>query len=342
MRTSFIVFGIVALIIIIAAIIFRSQNITTSQSETQIEDMTTSDESSNINRGKFRNFAINLDRSSVNFSDILSGGPGKDGIPALTNPTLISIDEAVDEGLADDVTGIFLNSQDGGRFYPYTILVWHEIVNDTVDGVPVAVTFCPLCGSAITFDRRVGDEVLEFGVSGFLWESNMVMYNRGENESFWSQSKGESIAGDFTGTELELVPMSLITFQELKEFHPNAQVVSEDTGYNRNYGFFPYGNYDENNNIFFPISINDERFFAKEIFYIVPFGEQSIAIQESEIPDETSTFDVSGMALSLTPQADGSLEVVTNDGVSLPGYYEMWFSWAIHHQETGIVWDFAN
>jgi hypothetical protein len=335
MKQSLVFFVVLlAITIIVSLALYRTQNPSSVSSQESEQEPVSA-----LQRGKFWDFNINLERRSIELENILSGGPGRDGIPALTDPFFVNQEIAQTQGLADSAQGIFLTTDDGGKFYPYTILVWHEIVNDTVDGVPVAVTFCPLCGSAITFDRRVGGAVLEFGVSGFLWESNMVMYDRSNEQSFWSQSIGEGIVGKRTGVKLDLHPMSVITFAELKAFHPDAQVVSQDTGFNRDYGFFPYGSYDETEETIFPISINDRRFFAKELFYIVPFGDISIAIQEGQIPDNSlSIFEYEGVRFTLEAQPDGSLDVTTDSGQKLPGYYEMWFSWAIHHQDNGIVW----
>src|SRR3989344_4868604 len=139
-------------------------------------------------------------KSSIDQSKIVSGGPGKDGIPAISNPKFVDIG---DEELSDSTSGILINLNKQTRFYPFNILVWHEIVNDSIEGSYIAVTFCPLCGSAIVFDRRVGDEILEFGVSGLLYESNLLMYDK-KTESLWSQVLGEAVVGSYTGTKLAL------------------------------------------------------------------------------------------------------------------------------------------
>lgn len=262
---------------------------------------------------------------------ILSGGPGKDGIPAISDPKFTSVESAV---VDDEVLGILVDFNSEKRFYPYNILVWHEIVNDQIGDKKFAVTFCPLCGSAIVFDRMAGGVEYEFGVSGYLFESNLLMYDR-TTESLWSQARGEAVVGSLIGTELEVLPMQLLTFSELRENHPDAQVLSRDTGYFRRYDFYPYGDYEDREDTIFPVSVQDNRFPAKKIMYVVPWGEKSLAI-----PQDILTTDLEAKVEGSLVQVKvdrGEVSVVVGDE-SFPGYYEMWFSWATHHQGDGIVW----
>ncbi|SHH27224.1 DUF3179 domain-containing protein [Marivita hallyeonensis] len=182
-----------------------------------------------------------FETSSVeNWVEILSGGPSKDGIPALDSPNFISIDSESRIGATEPV--ITLEMGGTPRAYPIRYLTWHEIVNDVVDGVPVAVTFCPLCNSALTFDRRVDGQVLSFGVSGKLRHSDMVMYDR-ETESWWQQAIGEGIVGHFTGAELETLPSWMESWAEFSTRNPDGLVMAEP-GFNRDYGRNPYRGYD--------------------------------------------------------------------------------------------------
>jgi hypothetical protein len=272
----------------------------------------------------------NTSMSSIPLSDVLSGGPGKDGIPALSNPLFVSVEEAE---VNDTTLGVFISIDEEKRFYPYNILVWHEIVNDSIGDTHFAVTFCPLCGSAITFNREVGGEVLTFGVSGLLWESNLLMYDT-KTESLWSQAKNEAVIGDYIGTKLSLLDMRLLEFGTIKELHPDSRVLSRDTGYARSYDIDPYGDYETNDRILFPVSVSDSRFSAKEIMYVVPFNESSYAFPDSGL-DETTTFEVADGELVLERLEEGVQAYI--NGNPLPGYYEMWFSWATHHQNDGVV-----
>jgi hypothetical protein len=156
-------------------------------------------------------------KHSISLDEILSGGPGKDGIPAINDPKFISVNEAT--FLNDSDPGLGLNVNEESRFYPYRILVWHEIVNDTIAGEPVLVTYCPLCATGIVFERRVNGEIQEFGVSGRLWQSNLLMYNRAgseENESLWSQVLGEAVLGVNTGEKLAIVRSDVVRFGGLE------------------------------------------------------------------------------------------------------------------------------
>ncbi len=175
------------------------------------------------------------------WTEILSGGPPKDGIPALSDPSFIKV---ADERRIEDREPV-ITVEFGGhtpRAYPIRYLTWHEIVNDVIGGVPVAVTFCPLCNSGITFDRRVNGRVLTFGVSGKLRYSDMVMYDR-ETESWWQQAIGEGIVGVMTGVELKQLPTWMESWAEFKARNPDGLVMAQPR-YGRNYGRNPYVNYD--------------------------------------------------------------------------------------------------
>ncbi len=181
-------------------------------------------------------------RTSVDdWSEILSGGPPKDGIPALSDPSFIAV---ADETRIDGREPVITLEIDGQspRAYPIRYLTWHEIVNDAPGGVPVAVTFCPLCNSALVFDRRVNGEVLSFGVSGKLRNSDMVMFDR-ETESWWQQAIGEGIVGVHNGTRLTQLPSWLESWAEFAARNPDGLVMDEPD-YNRSYGRNPYVKYD--------------------------------------------------------------------------------------------------
>jgi hypothetical protein len=179
---------------------------------------------------------------SVDISEIRSGGPPPDGIPPIDNPVFELIDLA-SLWLQEQSPVIALEINGDARAYPLAILTWHEIANDVVGGVPVAVTFCPLCNSAIVFDRRVGDETLRFGVSGLLRNSDMVMWDD-RTQSFWQQFTGEGIVGAYTGVELEIIPSLVIGFGTFADEYPDGTVLSRDTGRTRSYGANPYVGYD--------------------------------------------------------------------------------------------------
>jgi thiol-disulfide isomerase/thioredoxin len=189
-------------------------------------------------------FSTDFGRHTVPYSEILSGGPPKDGIPAINEPSYVSVDEA-DEWLKPREPVILLEIEDSARAYPLQVLMWHEIVNDTLAQVPVAVTFCPLCNTAIAFERIVGDgQVTTFGTTGRLRFSNLIMYDR-LTETWWQQATGDGIAGKHAGERLNFLPATIVAWEKFKEIHPEADVLSKETGYSRAYGVNPYSGYDD-------------------------------------------------------------------------------------------------
>ena len=183
---------------------------------------------------------------TVPFSDFLSGGPPRDGIPPLDNPSFVDIAQA-DTWLSplEPVIAFELNGVQ--RAYPIQVLMFHEIVNDVVGGVPVTVTFCPLCNSAIVFERTVNGMVLDFGTSGNLRNSDLVMWDR-QTESWWQQLTGEALIGVMAGTKLTFLPAPIVSWQDYMTHQPDGLVLSKDTGFSRDYGRNPYVGYDRVDN----------------------------------------------------------------------------------------------
>ncbi len=178
----------------------------------------------------------------VDTSRLISGGPPPDGIPPVDDPLFEKA--AWVDWLSDQEPVLALEIDGHARAYPVQILIWHEIVNDTVGGVPVSVTYCPLCNSAIAFDRRVGDRLVTFGTSGKLFQSDLVMYDR-QTESLWPQIEGRAVAGVLTGTELERIPVATVPWDQWLAAHPDGWVLSRQTGFERDYGRNPYQSYDQ-------------------------------------------------------------------------------------------------
>jgi hypothetical protein len=179
---------------------------------------------------------------TVDLAAVVDGGQPPDGIPALDAPRF---QRTGDVHWVDDAEQVLVVEVRGeARAYPLQVLTHHEIVNDTIRGVPVAVTYCPLCASGVAFDRRVGDRVLSFGTSGMLYLSDLVMYDR-QTESLWPQIEGTAVAGVLTGTELSVLPASMVSWAQWREAHPDAWVLSRQTGFSRQYGANPYYQYDD-------------------------------------------------------------------------------------------------
>lgn len=191
-------------------------------------------------------FSTDFSISSIDFGEILSGGPPKDGIPSIDNPEFISVRE-VDGWINPNEPVILVDLNNEAKAYPLQILVWHEIVNDNVGGIPVIMTFCPLCNTAIAFSRTVEGEIYDFGTTGRLRFSNLIMYDR-QTETWWQQAEGKAIIGTLTGTQLEFLPSAIISWDDFKKKYPDGLVLSKQTGFIRSYGRNPYVGYDDVNN----------------------------------------------------------------------------------------------
>jgi len=195
---------------------------------------------------QLQGWATNTEKSLIDLSELKRGGPPKDGIPSIDDPAFVSQNEAA-IWIENKEPVIAIEHDGEGRAYPLQILIWHEIVNDNIEGDPLLVTFCPLCYSALVFERTVDGEVLEFGVSGFLRHSDLVMFDR-KTETLWQQFTGKAIVGDYVGKTLNQLPSQIISFGQFQENYPDGKVLSRDTGYDRNYGANPYTGYDDINN----------------------------------------------------------------------------------------------
>lgn len=178
---------------------------------------------------------------SINLDEVFAGGPPKDGIPSIDDPAFIPVAQDTKTAPTEPVIGLVVNGE--AKAYPLRILMWHEIVNDEIGGLPVAVTYCPLCNSAVVFDRRVNGKTTSFGTTGKLRNSDMVMYDR-LTESWWQQFLGEAVVGDLTGTKLQTLPARLESFENFKKRAPDGVVQTPNNPNIRSYGQNPYGFYD--------------------------------------------------------------------------------------------------
>lgn len=198
---------------------------------------------------------------SIPIAEVLDGGPGKDGIPALENPDLAD-SQNITYVLDDDLV-IGIKNGDDVRAYPHAILDWHEIINDNIGDVSVAVTYCPLTGTGIGWDRNVNGSETTFGVSGLLYNTNLIPYDRATNSN-WSQILNESVNGNLSGEKADLIYLFETDFQTWKSMYPESKVVSIFTGFSRTYGITPYGDYATNNDFFlFPVE-KDSRLPLKD------------------------------------------------------------------------------
>lgn len=279
-------------------------------------------------------------KHTIPLDEIVSGGVPQDGIPSIDEPKFVSVQEASawldeeDPGIAVDLNGV-------RRFYPYQILVWHEIVNDSIGDQGVLVTYCPLCFSGIVFDPSVEGERTEFGVSGKLWNSNLLMYDR-RTESLWSQILGEAVVGEYAGTKLDILPYDITSFGKWGAVHSEGQVLSRDTGARKFYGHDPYGSYYTDPQLYFPVGNRDERLPSKEFVLGVIINEQAKAYSVDAVREAGIVRDeFAGVQLSLEYDADldsvrifrekenGSKEQVNP-------FSTFWFTWAAVYPETDV------
>jgi len=213
-------------------------------------------------------------KRSVPLSEIVSGGPSKDGIPPIDHPRFIATADA--RWLTPREPVLVVASGARVKIYPLQILIWHEIVNDVVGAIPVAVTYCPLCNTALVFDRRVDGKLLDFGTTGRLRHSDLVMYDR-QTETWWQQATGEAIVGTMTGTRLVPLQAQMVAWRDAKAEHPNAVVLSRETGFHRPYGQNPYTGYDGANKGPF------KAFFQGEPDRRLPAMERVVTIDRQDV-----------------------------------------------------------
>lgn len=231
-------------------------------------------------------------RASVSGREFQSGGPGKDGIPAIDHPKFIPVADATFLDDREPVLALDINGD--ARAYPVQILIWHELANDVVGGTPVAVSYCPLCNSSVVFDRTVQGQVYDFGVSGLLRNSDLVMYDR-QTESWWQQITGEAVVGVFTGMHLNVLASNTISFADFRDAYPSGHVMSRDTGFQRDYGRNPYQSYDSSGNQPFLFDGElDDRLDPVERVVTVEFGTEAVAYPFSRLADHPVVNDVVG------------------------------------------------
>ena len=278
-----------------------------------------------------------LERLVIPRDEILSGGPRKDGIPALTYPRMLSPRGARYLKPNDRVIGVALGGQT--RAYPLRILNWHEVVNDRVGGIPVAVTYCPLCDSVALLDGRDGAAERQFGVSGLLYNSNVLIYNRGAaTESLWSQMMLQGVSGPGARRTLKTLPVELTTWRDWKSRHPATKVLSNQTGHARDYNTNPYSQYFREPEVRFPVRPRSNRLPAKQPVLGVWTAGRARAYPLSAFgadqPVVVDTLDDRRLTLRYNPGAK-SLRVEKADE-GLQWVYSLWFAWYAFHPNTDV------
>jgi hypothetical protein len=281
---------------------------------------------------------FDLSNSSIPPELILSGGPDKDGIPAIDNPRFISAQQATFLNDESRILGIEIDGV--SKAYPIAILNWHEIVNDEINGHAYAITYCPLCGTGVAFAADIGDQKLDFGVSGLLYNSDVLLYDR-QTESLWSQIMRKAISGELRGKELTQLPITHTSWSDWRANHPQTQVLSEKTGFSRDYRRDPYQGYEQSQATYFRVTHEappayhpKERVLGLEIdgrFKAYPFVE----IDRGGVRELKDRF--AGENLTIHWDKSHRRAHITDDrGSTLPTIEGFWFAWFTFHPETEI------
>ena len=279
---------------------------------------------------------FDLSRHSVPFDQIVSGGPPKDGIPALLSPQFVTASEA--SFLKPEDRVLALSRDKEAKAYPIKILNWHEVVNDTLAGEPILVTYCPLCGTGIGFDPLVNGSAYTFGVSGLLYQSDLLMYDH-QTESLWSQIDMEAVAGPMIGTKLTHIFLDHTTWGEWRARHSTTLVLSTKTGSFRNYDSDPYGDYAQRRDLMFDVQHFDPSYPTKEWVLGIEIDNTFKAYPFSELEKVSQLLidQVNGQTVHIhfIPRAN-SASITAADGKPLPSIMAYWFAWYTFHPDTQV------
>ena len=280
---------------------------------------------------------FDLSGAVIPAEEILSGGPPRDGIPALTDPRFESVRQA-SRWMRDDDRLLALEVAGEAKAYPLRILVWHEVANDQIGGRPVLVTYCPLCGTGMAFDSVVRGERRIFGVSGLLYNSDVLMYDRG-TESLWSQIARRAVTGPMRGSTLVLLPLVHTTWGRWRREHPDGLVLSQQTGHERDYDRDPYLLYASDPSAMFPVPHRDPRLPKKELVLGIEMEGAGAAFPLSALEEEPRPvralvghedvfvywFRDSWTAFATDPK-----------GRRIPATIAYWFAWSAFHPDTQV------
>ena len=279
---------------------------------------------------------FDLAGASVPAGQIIAGGADKDGIPSLDRPQYVSAEKAGFLRARERVLGIEYNGIK--HAYPIKILNYHEVVNDTIGDTPVVITFCPLCGSGMAFLAAVDDRRLIFGVSGLLYNNDVLLYDR-QTQSLWSQIRSEAITGPLQGSRLVTLPVSHTTWRDWKERHPDSQVLSEDTGFRLDYDVDHYSDYRRSGRIYFPVTAQSGEYRRKEMVMGLEIENQFKAYPFTELKRGPAQFSDHFADRQFDVHYDHqnrTARVIDEHGAEMPTVLAFWFAWYAFHPETDI------
>ena len=271
---------------------------------------------------------------------LLSSGLAQDAIPPIDNPQFVSVEEA-NQWLKDNDLVIALIHKDVIKVYPIAIMNWHEIVNDNIAGDPMVVTYCPLCGSAAVYQRKIvidgSKKTLSFGNTGKVYNSNFIMYDHNTN-SYWTQFDGKAIMGELAGKNLPQINTHIVNWRDWKSLHPKSKVLSQNTGFSRSYDKDPYPFYNVDETLLFPVEKQSPLLPIKEVIFGISVENKEKAYPESILKKKAILHDtLSGARVKIQRDETGSV-IATNleNGLILPVQRSYWFSWYAFHPETQV------
>ncbi len=279
---------------------------------------------------------FDLKQTLIPVNQIVAGGPAKDGIPAIDQPRFVAAAQANFLQPGDLVLG--LARRGIARAYPLRILNWHEVVNDEFGDEPITITYCPLCGTGLAFERRVAGRVLSFGVSGLLYNNDVLLYDR-QTDSLWSQLMAQAISGSLAGRRLTPVPVTHTTWSDWRTNYPQTQVLSTHTGHRRAYDRDPYAGYDGSAEVMFPLRFKSAALHPKERVLGVQIGTQTKAYPFVELGKTSGIVADTLAGQTLTVRYDalaGRATAHAADGVQLPAVVGYWFAWFAFHPDTAV------
>jgi len=283
---------------------------------------------------------FSLDNATIPVREIRPGGPPRDGIPSIDRPRFIA--PAQVKYLDEDDLVVSFTHEGETRAYPLRVLVWHEIVNDRIGDLAINVSYCPLCGTAMVFDRAIAGRSLEFGVSGLLYQSDVLMYDR-QTESLWSQLAMESVSGPLVGQKLRLLPAEHLTWRAWRAKYPAGRVLSTDTGHNRDYAHFPYQDYARSPRLMFPVSGKRRDLPTKEKIVGVVINGHARAYPLGQLPDGHEVEDrIGDTNVRVRYDRVDQLFVITDSsGSKVPHIPAYWFAWQTFYPDT-TIWNPAK
>lgn len=285
-------------------------------------------------RGGFNGFDVSS--ATIPVSKILSGGPGRDGIPSIDKPKFVR-PSAANFMLPDDFV-VSVTVGERTRAYPLRVLVWHEIVNDELAGQPIAVTYCPLCGTAMVFNRQVGDRTFSFGVSGLLYNSDVLMYDR-QTDSLWSQLAMKAVSGPQVNTELEWLVSEHLTWAAWRAKYPSGEVLSTQTGAQHNYSGSAYASYEQSPDTMFPVATYRNELPKKDWVIGVIVDGVARAYPLRHLPGNQTVMDevhIAALEITFDPVSQQAVVRRKENGAVLPCVKVYWFAWQAFYPQTEL------